>query len=64
MRPKAPCKDCENREFGCHDKCDKYKAFKEEHLQYNLQIAKIKDANVYFDIRAKDNANKNRLKRK
>lgn len=25
----APCKDCTDRELGCHSKCEKYKAFKE-----------------------------------
>lgn len=27
---KAPCKDCPDREVGCHGKCDKYAQFKEE----------------------------------
>lgn len=26
----APCKNCKDRYLGCHDHCDKYKAFKEE----------------------------------
>lgn len=25
---KSPCKDCKDRELGCHAKCDKYIAFK------------------------------------
>lgn len=64
MRPQAPCKNCEKREFGCHDRCDEYKVFKEDSRIYNLQLAKIHDANVYFEKKAKDNANKSRLKRK
>ena len=24
---KAPCKDCPNRHYACHDKCEKYKEF-------------------------------------
>lgn len=24
----TPCKDCENRQFGCHGKCEKYAAFR------------------------------------
>lgn len=26
----APCYKCEERELGCHGKCDKYKSFREE----------------------------------
>lgn len=24
---KAPCKDCGDREIGCHSQCEKYKAY-------------------------------------
>lgn len=27
---KAPCKDCEDREIGCHEKCDRYQAYRQE----------------------------------
>lgn len=27
---KIPCKDCPNRVFGCHSKCQAYKDFAEE----------------------------------
>ena len=27
---KAPCKGCQEREPGCHGKCDKYQAFRAE----------------------------------
>ncbi len=26
----SPCKDCAERQLGCHDKCGKYKAYKSE----------------------------------
>lgn len=26
----APCKDCKDREIGCHSKCERYKEFVEE----------------------------------
>lgn len=26
----TPCKDCKDREVGCHGKCEKYKVFVEE----------------------------------
>ena len=64
MVPAAPCKDCEFRHFGCHDSCAAYKRFKEEKLQYNLQIAKIKNSNVYFETKAKGNAKKRKSRNK
>ena len=27
---KAPCKDCAEREVGCHGKCDRYQAYRAE----------------------------------
>jgi hypothetical protein len=32
---KAPCKDCKERELGCHAKCEKYIDFKQEREQEN-----------------------------
>lgn len=64
MKPSAPCKNCEKREFGCHDRCADYQTFKKDCLNYNLQLAKAHDANVYFDKKAKENANRSRLKKK
>lgn len=28
IREKPPCKDCQDRHTACHDKCEKYKAWK------------------------------------
>ena len=28
MTVNSPCKDCPNRSLACHDRCEKYKAFK------------------------------------
>ena len=64
MIPTAPCKDCEYRQPACHDRCAAYKRFKEEKKLYNLQLSKIKGENVYFQKKAKENANRNRLKKK
>lgn len=30
MKITAPCKDCPDREIGCHGKCKKYTLFTEE----------------------------------
>ena len=39
---KVPCKDCENREVGCHSKCEEYIEWKEELAELNKKIAKEK----------------------
>lgn len=28
MKPQSPCKDCPDRELGCHSKCQKYIDFR------------------------------------
>lgn len=39
MRPMPPCKDCEDRELGCHSKCKKY----QEYTEKMKEIHKAKD---------------------
>ena len=48
--PNAPCKGCvaPKRFSGCHDVCPEYLKFKDDKLQYNLQLASIKHTNAYF----------------
>ena len=36
----APCKGCQDRQLACHDRCDKYKIYKEE-----INRIRIKDIN-------------------
>ena len=36
----APCKGCQDRKLACHDRCDKYKIYKEE-----INRIRIKDIN-------------------
>lgn len=64
MVPTAPCKDCKEREFGCHDRYSKYQEFKRAKLLYNLQLAKIHDETVYFEKKAKENADNKRKHKK
>ena len=65
MRPQAPCKDCEKRELGCHGKCAEYQAFREEQHLFDLQMAKIRECNVYFDDRVQKCVKfRNKAKRK
>ena len=45
---KSPCKDCKERELGCHSKCDKYIAFK---MDKQKQIEEMKNhINNAFDL--------------
>lgn len=37
MRPKSPCKDCEERELRCHSQCERYKRYKVELRDYEKQ---------------------------
>lgn len=35
MKPKAPCLKCENRNPGCHSRCEKYIDYKKKQFEYN-----------------------------
>lgn len=39
----GPCKDCSSREPGCHAKCDRYKAWKEDLKYINDARQKMQD---------------------
>ena len=43
VRPSAPCKDCKDRELGCHDWCQLYREFRKELDQYNEVVKKNKE---------------------
>lgn len=64
MKPQPPCKNCvaPKRHQGCHDVCEEFIAYKEAKLQFNLEMGKIRDANVYFDERRPKCASKHRRK--
>jgi predicted methyltransferase len=46
------CKDCKDRSLGCHDKCEKYKSFKNmlqtrnRHLKEVNQNAKVREKSL------------------
>lgn len=48
MKPKAPCKDCEKREPGCHGRCEEYEAFKDKAFQYKVEMDEIHRKESYF----------------
>lgn len=67
MKPQAPCKDCDERYLGCHDRCEKYKEFSDKVLEWNKQLNSIKYTEAYFEGKSRENANRYRearLKRK
>ena len=49
---KAPCKNCPDRSLGCHDHCEKYKAYKQEHKELNdLKRKAIQSENDWYALR-------------
>lgn len=64
MKIVPPCKDCPDRHLGCHDKCEKYQAFKKESLDYKTEVNKAKSQLAYFGKKAKENAERKRRKHK
>lgn len=40
---KAPCKDCPDRQVGCHSTCEKYLAFRKERNELNEKTYKQKE---------------------
>lgn len=52
MKPKAPCKDCDERYSGCHGKCDKYKTWSNSWTEANRLAKKdLEDNTLYRNVR-------------
>ena len=63
MQPIAPCKDCPDRDAvnNCHDRYEKYQAFRTERREFNLKMHELSSYNAYVtDRKAKirDSINK------
>ena len=43
-----PCKDCPDRHLGCHDRCEKYQAYKKAKLSYKEELSKSKSEYAYY----------------
>ena len=43
----APCKDCENREIGCHSRCVAYIKYKSELNDAKKDIIECRDYETY-----------------
>lgn len=37
-KDRSPCKECPDREIGCHGKCEKYLAWKEENDRRRINV--------------------------
>lgn len=46
-KPTSPCKDCAEREVGCHGRCERYKTWRAEMDERREQRRTIKAA--YYD---------------
>ena len=43
---KAPCKNCPERHEACHDRCEKYRAFRDERVKVNEWLTKANNGAV------------------
>lgn len=49
MLPTNPCKDCEDREVGCHGRCEMYQAYRSELDQVKQVIRTQKETEAVTD---------------
>ena len=50
---KPPCKNCAERQLGCHSDCSKYRAYKDWQKEHNDRIRKEKEVvNSFMAFRA------------
>lgn len=65
LRPKPPCKNCENRHQGCHAKCSEYADFKRDFEQEKAKIKNVvegekiaKDFTISYILKCKERKRK------
>lgn len=50
--PKSPCKDCSDRQIGCHSECEKYISWRAEHEKVSETIRadkmRVHDADAFL----------------
>ena len=44
----APCKDCPDREVGCHGTCEKYQLFRKSRTDYLEQSFAERESKTYW----------------
>lgn len=57
---KPPCKDCKQREIGCHANCDLYKHYKKEFESEKEEISKLRNKERLADDFAISSRNRKR----
>ena len=48
QKPKAPCKDCKEREVGCHIRCEKYQQYVADNETYHRELNANKSKSKCF----------------
>ena len=48
MKPKPPCKDCEDRTVGCHSKCTAYIEYKQKFDKWQSELKEEKYQNWLY----------------
>ena len=51
-KPMPPCKDCRDRQVGCHAACEKYREFTEANDKYRAESDKIEIRDYIRDRQA------------
>lgn len=59
----APCKDCEERDVGCHATCAKYSAWQKKHIAELAEIRKIKTVQGQLDDSVREKAYRTRKRK-
>ena len=59
MLPKPPCKNCEQRQVGCHSSCEKYIKWKSEYVSQR-KAENLDDATIGAYVKDRNRANKDR----
>ena len=57
----TPCKDCSDRQIGCHGICERYKSWNADHIEQNRKIRTEREKdNLYRSYVAETSARNNK----
>lgn len=59
-----PCRNCENREVGCHATCDRYIEWKQAHIEKQRKRFAYKETEYQYMAIARERRNKKLHKKK
>lgn len=64
MKPTPPCKDCQDREIGCHGKCPKWTDYEQAKLDYfKLKVDANRSDCLYMSVMKKQKNKRMRRKK-